>query len=376
MKIMNRTEKTVYVLGAGFSKPAGGPSQAEVMERIWKLKGPSSALKRKTKLKKFLRAILNVDERKVTLEDIYTPIDRCLADGITLRSGNEAKLTEIRDDLGYLISCAIQESFNEAASSSSSYANKFARYLVEKAAVRAEKAANVDSAKEATAYDPVSVISLNWDILLDNAINDELRRRHPTIKSDYAEFGVVDYCCYISSIDKNDRRVRSGLWTLGCRGYNIKLLKLHGSMNWLQCPNCQRLFVGFYEKHVIMNYEDPQLCRHCKNHGHDVKWRGAMVMPTFLKDLSNFQIKLIWQNASVELMEARKIVFVGYSLPSADFEFRQMLSRMVHPDAKIEVYLWDAAPTFADEEKRFRDFFSRHDVHVYGKGATEFVSNL
>jgi hypothetical protein len=248
--------------------------------------------------------------------------------------------------------------------------------LVEKAAVRAEKAANVDSAKEAKAYDPVSVISLNWDILLDNAINDELRRRHPTIKSDYAEFGVVDYCCYISSIDKNDRRVRSGLWTLGCRGYNIKLLKLHGSMNWLQCPNCQRLFVGFYEKHVIMNYEDPQLCRHCKNHGHDVKWRGAMVMPTFLKDLSNFQIKLIWQNASVELMEARKLVFVGYSLPSADFEFRQMLSRMVHPDAKIEVYLWDAAPTFADEERRFRDFFSRHDVRVYGKGAAEFVSNL
>ena len=75
-------------------------------------------------------------------------------------------------------------------------------------------------------------------------------------------------------------------------------------------------------------------------------------MPTFLKDLSNFQVKLIWQNAGVELMEARRLVFVGYSLPSADFEFRQLLSGMVHKDTKIEVFLWDRASTFSDEEKQ------------------------
>jgi len=97
-------------------------------------------------------------------------------------------------------------------------------------------------------------------------------------------------------------------------------------------------------------------------------------MPTFLKDLSNFQVKLIWQNAGVELMEARRLVFVGYSLPSADFEFRQLLSRMVHKDTKIEVFLWDRASTFSDEEKRYNDFFSRHDVNVFGGDAVEFVS--
>jgi hypothetical protein len=376
MRKMNNIDKTVYVLGAGFSKPAGGPSQVEVMERVWRLKGPPAALLRKKKLETFLLDSLNVDWKKVTLEDIYTPIDRCLADGIALRNATEADLMEIRDDLGYLISRAIQGSFDDASPDSLRDVRTFARHLVKTAAIRADKAAGVESSRDAKAYDPVSVISLNWDILLDNAINDELRRKHPTIQSDYDPFGVLDYCCYISSIDENDRRVRSGLWSLGCRGYNIKMLKLHGSMNWLQCPNCQRLFVGFYEKHVVRNYEHPQMCRHCKRHGHDIKWRGAMVMPTFLKDLSNFQIKLIWQNASIELMEARKIVFVGYSLPSADFEFRQMLSRMVHKSAKIEVYLWEAAPTFAEETKRFKDFFSRHDVQVSGKGVEEFVANL
>jgi hypothetical protein len=62
----------------------------------------------------------------------------------------------------------------------------------------------------------------------------------------------MDYCCYVSSLDQDDPRIRSGLWSLGCRGYNVKLLKLHGSMNGLQCPNCQRLLVKFGLKTEIL----------------------------------------------------------------------------------------------------------------------------
>ena len=65
---------------------------------------------------------------------------------------------------------------------------------------------------------------------------------------DYDPIGVVDYCCYITSFKQNDRRIRAALWTLGCKGYNVKLLKIHGSLNWLQCMNCQRLFTGFKGK--------------------------------------------------------------------------------------------------------------------------------
>jgi hypothetical protein len=138
---------------------------------------------------------------------------------------------------------------------------------------------------------------------------------------------------------------------------------------------CQQLFVGFDEKHNIVNYPNPQPCRHCEQQGNTSLLRGSLVMPTLLKDLSNFQVKLIWQNAGVDIMEARRLVFVGYSLPQADFEFRQLLSRMVHKDAKIEVYLWDRAATFADEKKRYQDFFSRHSVVVSGDGVVGFVQN-
>jgi hypothetical protein len=100
-------------------------------------------------------------------------------------------------------------------------------------------------------------------------------------------------------------------------------------------------------------------------------------MPTFLKDLTNFQIKLVWQNAGVELMEAEEVVFIGYSLPHADFEFRQLLSRMVHKDAAISVVLSDKFSTFSAEEKWYRQFFSGHEeISISGAGVQEYVRAL
>jgi hypothetical protein len=104
-------------------------------------------------------------------------------------------------------------------------------------------------------------------------------------------------------------------------------------------------------------------------------------MPTFLKDLSNFQIKLIWQNAGVELMEAQRLVFIGYSLPHADFEFRQLLSRMVHKKAKVDVVLYDdgtpeGTRRYEDECKRYRQFFSGRTLSFESRGVIEFVRKL
>lgn len=334
-------------------------------------------------VREFLQGVLNVDERKVSLEDIYTPMDRCLTDDLSLRGKSEAELQKVRDSLGYLIAQAIKERFRRGTDIGSGYVDAFAKHLVELAAVRADKARDQTDASEAKKYDPFSIISLNWDILLDNALNEALKTQDTNLTKDYDPFGVVDYCCYISSLDREDGSIRTGLWSLGCKGYNVKMLKIHGSMNWLQCPSCQRLFVGFGEKVVIPNFLKPQRCHHCEKHGIPSDMRDSMVMPTFLKDLQNFQIKLIWQNTGIEIMEARKLVFIGYSLPHADFEFRQLLSRMVHKDARIEVVLLknDSPGNRYDEEVvQYERFFSKH--HSKGflsfepKGVLEFVRKL
>ena len=142
-------------------------------------------------------------------------------------------------------------------------------------------------------------------------------------------------------------------------GYNIKLLKLHGSMNWFQCPMCQRMYVRFGEEIEIMK---AAYCRHCrKNYGmseiNSIKLQSNLLLPTYLKNLSNIQIKLVWQNAAIELSEATRIVFIGYSLPSADFEIRQLLARMIRPDAEIQVVLYPDNPHVEAEAERYRNFF-------------------
>ena len=237
------------------------------MSEIWKLPDGGDTGDVKAEFKKFLRENLNVDEGKVLLEDIYTPIDRCLADGLAFKSLTETQLLSLRDTIDYLISLAIQNRFQRTIATNPRYVRRFAQHLVEKAAVRATKAVGIKDKTKAKEYDPFSIISLNWDILLDNALDDALRMRDGRVTDDYGPFGVVDYCCYISSLRNDDRRIRTGLWTLGCRGYNIKLLKLHGSMNWLQCPNCQQLFIGFREKQNVVNFTHPKRCRHCGKQG-------------------------------------------------------------------------------------------------------------
>jgi hypothetical protein len=233
---------------------------------------------------------------------------------------------------------------------------------------------------KAKQYDPLSIVSLNWDILLDNALYSALEE-HDSRTGDYDPFGVVDYCCYISSLAQDKPRIRSGLWSLGCRGYNVKLLKLHGSMNWLQCPNCQRLFVEFGDKQQILDQVGHTLCRHCQKCGHENRLKGSLVMPTFLKDLSNFQVKLVWQNAGVELMEARRLVFIGYSLPHADFEFRQLLSRMVHREAAIDVVLYEGSSavsqrSYQDEVARYKQFFGGRKITFKSSGVEDYVRDM
>jgi len=250
--------------------------------------------------------------------------------------------------------------------SNKEYIDRFANFLVQQARSR------IDG--NYRKQDPVSVISTNWDILLDNSIYNNIKQSR--------DLGVVDYCCYVSSYDKTDESVKPGLEILGQGGFNVKLLKLHGSLNWLQCPKCHRIYVKFNEKIAMNPYgniEKPS-CRHCdKNFGHfnAHHLNANLIMPTFLKDLSNPQYKIIWQNAGIELSEAKKIVFVGYSLPQADFEMRQLLSRMVDKKTEIEVVDFenpDYPENYQNLIKNFKQFFGR-EIKGYKMGTKDFVFN-
>jgi hypothetical protein len=99
-------------------------------------------------------------------------------------------------------------------------------------------------------------------------------------------------------------------------------------------------------------------------------------MPTYLKDLSNPQYRIIWQNAGIEISEADEIIFIGYSLPYADFEMRQLLSRMTRKDAKIHVVDYRLEGQRDSLKSHWSKFFGKRDITFSFDGAQSYINNL
>ena len=87
-----------------------------------------------------------------------------------------------------------------------------------------------------------------------------------------------------------------------------------------------RLYARFSRKDGVHNYDDnaSSSCRHCDTNFPEEKnnhlLASNLIMPTYIKDLSNPQYKIIWQNAGIEISEAEKLVFICllYTSDAAD----------------------------------------------------------
>lgn len=362
--------KTVYILGAGFSVEAGAPTQAAIIHEAFRLHKSNSENFEKAKFEEFTDFIgqqLNISEdmfSNIDLEDIFTPLDRCLAESSQFRGISLDKIMKVRESVFYVVGRTIQLVLNETRETKD-YIDHFANYLTRESSARA--------GVEYKRKDPVSVISTNWDILLDNSI-------YKSLHSDNDYNGVVDYCCYISSRDEHDDTVVPGLEKLGQGGFNVKLLKLHGSLNWLQCPRCARLYAKFLKKEAMRSFENSTSCRHCDKNFPEERGRHTLspnlIMPTYLKDLSNPQYRIIWQNAGIEISEADEIVFIGYSLPYADFEMRQLLSRMTRKSARIHVIDKPSEAKRAELMSHWSKFFGKREIKFSFDGAKSFINSL
>jgi len=377
--------KTVYITGAGFSINSGAPSQEKLLEAIFALRHVYSSKKNSSvnswlnDLEKFMTEGLRVSNEKrdkYALEDIYTPIDKAILESSSFQKYTSSQLVILRNKINKLVMLAVRETIMEADKDKTSI-KKFAKYLTNQARLRLKDEKN----------DSVSVITTNWDIILDNEVYAAIKISNDKKNSNV--LGVVDYCCYISSLDESDETIKPGLYAIGKGGFNVKILKLHGSLNWMQCSKCQRLYVKLYKRFTGGYIFNKKYCRHCeqnfKNKNDNTNLLSTnLITPTFLKNLNNIQNKLIWQNAGVELSEASRVVFLGYSLPAADFEFKQLMSKMLRSDAKIEVYLVaNDNPELVREEikqykagYRYQTFFSGREITIYYSGVEEFMSQL
>lgn len=158
----------------------------------------------------------------------------------------------------------------------------------------------------------------------------------------------------------------------------VPLLKLHGSLNWVQarpsgpviaCP-LQRFFTGrqwiphpeglrqgiqlrFLDWLPSFRPDGPegQPC------GPDVE--PYIVPPTWDKTRYHKEISRVWRAASKHLAEAEHIAVVGYSLPETDMFFRYLYGIGTLGDTRLKSFMVLDPDRSGDVERRFRSMLGR-----------------
>ncbi len=343
------TKKIVFVLGAGFSFGAQIPLQSQLLKQIFDytpdFKEAYIKIAQST-LEQFIDGLFT-STRNVALEDIFTILDRCVIGKERFKKYTWKDLYDCRNHLVNLILHILNVKQQSIPANAEAAYEKFAKLIVRKRRQSGQQ------------KDPVGIISSNWDTVAELYIKKVLTGKQQKDTD-------IDYCTFTHG--KGIPHIN-----LKAKGYyNIKILKLHGSLNWLHCSNCGRLFVDDHNIGV-QKIECAYCYRDAIDKKQDLFLEPLIITPTLLKELTNIHIKSIWQNTFIELQEAAEIYFIGYSLPFADFEFKYVLKKAINNDTVLYAILVDKDRRNGTM-KRYKEFFGKR-VRFDFTGFSSWVSN-
>lgn len=334
--------KTAIFLGAGASKADGAPLQGEIFNEYF----TSSAFKQS-----------------------YNDMDRELATfflfmfGIDVDHGIDEKtmFPTFEEALGILdLAATRDESFKNfdglnAAINSNRIGHLRNHFILLMAKALKDKLSNtskyhtmlINNLSTSGLIDDISFISTNYDILIDNALESECSDRQIDYGVNLAVYGFEEHQS------------------------PIKLYKLHGSLNWLYCPACNKLTLTPHRKCVTDLIDDigQALCKSCQE-----LQTPIIVPPTYYKNMSNVFLSAIWYKAEQLLREVEHIIFCGYSFPDADMHIKYLLKR-------IEINRSNNKPLYITVINGFKGksnkqkIYEKERYYRYFNGQVKYTSN-
>lgn len=316
-RMTKHSVETAYIVGAGFSHYAGLPLQSEFTTELLRPREDKSDpdYPLVTSLVEFINKVFDHSRKASakhwpTLEDIFTCIDLSANTGHHLGfEFSPAQLRTVRRALLTRIIRMLYQKYGTAKKSASKDWNQLSNFL--------HKIRPVQSA----------FISINWDTVIEQRLKE------------ISGLENFEYGCQAMASDFPAR---------GCKVARRKslqnpfrIIKIHGSINWLYCDSCRRLHWFPAEKsleiaaHLLSPKEWKKIDR---GHGRKQQWHCSrcervclatrIATFSYLKALDFPMFQSSWFSAEHLLRNARRWVFIGYSLPAADFEFKYLLKRI------------------------------------------------
>src|SRR4029077_696991 len=138
---------------------------------------------------------------------------------------------------------------------------------------------------------------------------------------------------------------------------SVALLKLHGSLNWTRCGLCGSLVHYRYEKQVQYSTILFQ-CPRCD--ANDAYKQLMMIPPIQSKEYRDRDIGFLWVQADRMLKEIPRIVCIGYSFPSTDFDMQSLIRRFRARQSKMPEI--DFVSPDPEAGKRLKDLFGVTEI--------------
>jgi len=188
----------------------------------------------------------------------------------------------------------------------------------------------------------ISIITLNYDTLLEQSF-----------RFLFEKFGYIDYSIHLMNYDKllEDKKFTSWInprepipLISGNLPVPIKILKIHGSLNWKYCNCCNQILLTPWDKKIDLNkgkflgYTYPERTEYeynCPLDGTD--FQTLIMPPSNIKTLTHPAISQLLSESAREIRSTKKIVFIGYSLSDADVHIKALFQKNLEENVKIYV---------------------------------------
>jgi NAD-dependent SIR2 family protein deacetylase len=324
-------QRLVLFVGAGASRACGYALNSEVLPEIYERLasdefGDEHVDEWRGPLLRFLDHLMPGGRKAglLMITEVLSVIDHCLASGEDLLPNSSLKsLTLIQ--ARWLLERAMAIVIRDRLHKQELRPKKIVEWI----------------AKHQRRGTEVSVLSTNYDSSLDCAL---FRWRLDDWNSDYADtdFGFTWR-------DPDD-----GKLVHPSANPRIRLLKLHGSLNWLLCHRCGHIYVNFSGS-IVQLADCEGVYSRCEC-GYE-PLRAVLVAPSLVRQYRERNLLSVWRSATEALRLADRWVFAGYSLPAEDVGIRALLMRAAF--CRDETARVDVVNLGDEPLKRYRQLFPK-----------------
>ncbi len=311
----------VFVLGAGASEPDGIPLQREILPEIINNKKISD-----TELGEDVIKFIN-DNFDVDLEGGFPTLEAVF--------GFLDYFIQKNESLNHVYSVERMRELKE-------YFIKIIHFVVADKSKKRSKYYHLFWENIQKLNSNISILTLNYDTLLEQSFEFL-----------FEKFGYIDYAVHLMNYNSDDRLKQFRFWIdprkpLKIKGEKlpvpIKILKLHGSLNWKYCNCCNQVLLTPWDMHIELNkgkflgftYPDRiQYEYRCPLD--DTDFQTLIMPPTYLKELNHPVLQQLFSEAGREIRAAKRIVFVGYSLSDADIHIKALFKKHLRDNQEVFV---------------------------------------